>query len=343
MIRRTVRLIGPRNDLRFGQENLSLRDFESDHGYVLLGEPGMGKSTCFTKEADRIGAAELVVARRFIGRNPQNHPEWRKGPLFIDGLDEVRVGQEPRSAIDTIINHLETLGNPQFRLSCRTSGWLGNGDLKELSSLTDFEAIPVLDLNPLSHADARQIVSQKGFDAHAFITEAYEHSMEPFLFNPQLLDLLLISVEKDGWPDNPSTTFKNACRELIKERNSEHRDTSTFNAQRPSVRAVISAAGQLSALMLIANKSGWSVGDSDDPEILSLRDVDSQDRSALREAFYSNLFRGSPRCRTPIHRLLVEFLGARYLAEKIQDDLTVQRVLALFMGHDGIPFRDLRD
>lgn len=342
MIGRTTKMIGPDNDPRFGQENLSLRDFESDHGYVLLGEPGMGKSTCFTEEAKRIGAEELIVARRFVGRNPQSHPEWHKGPLFIDGLDEVRVGQEPRTAIDKIINHLETLGNPQFRLSCRTSSWLGNGDLKELSSLTDFEAIPVLELNPLNHDDARQIISQKGFDATAFIREAHEHSMVPFLFNPQLLDLLLISVEKYGWPDNPSTTFENACRELVKERNSEHRDTSIFNARRPSLRAVISAAGQLSALMLIASKSGWSVGDSDDPEILSLRDVDNQERPALWEALNSHLFRGSARCRTPIHRLLIEYLGARYLAEKFQDDLTVQRVLALLMGHDGIPFPDLR-
>ena len=342
MIMRTVKMIGPINDQRLGQENLSLHDFESDHGYVLLGEPGIGKSTCFTEEAKRIGAAKLIVARRFIGRNPQNHPEWRQGPLFIDGLDEVRFGQDPRTAIDTIINHLETLGNPQFRLSCRTGSWLGNGDLRELSSITDFESIPVLELNPLNHDDARQIVSQKGFDANAFIIEAYEHNMEPFLFNPQLLDLLLTSVEKDGWPDNPSETFMNACRKLVKERNSEHRDTRIFNVQRPSLRAVLSAAGQLSALMLIANKSGWSVDDTYDPEILSLRDIDSHERSALWEAIDSNLFRGGPRRRTPIHRLLVEFLGARYLAEKFQDDLTVQRVLALFMGHDGIPFPDLR-
>ena len=342
-IKRTVSVVKPEEDHRFGQENLSLSDFNSDHGYVLLGEPGMGKSTCFSEEANRLDVTAPISARRFIRHNPADHTDWQEGPLFIDGLDEVRIGGgDPRAALDRIIAHLRALGRPRFRLSCRAGSWLGYGDLRELSSLTDSEVIPVLELNPLNTHDIRQIISQRRKDANGFILRAYEHGMEAFLFNPQLLDLLLKSVENGGWPDNPSETFENACRELVRERNSEHRDARSFDTQLPSLQAVLSAAGQLSALMLIANKSGWSVDDSDDTEVLSLRYVDHQERSALREAFDSSLFRGNPRFRTPTHRLLAEFLGARYLVEKMQNDLMIQRVLALLMGHDGIPFPDLR-
>jgi hypothetical protein len=342
-VERTVSVVKPKEDHRFGQEKSSLSDFDSNHGYVLLGEPGMGKSTCFTEEANRIGAEDPISARHFIRHNPEHHPEWQEGPLFIDGLDEVRIGGgDPIAALDKIITHLEASGKPRFRLSCRAGSWLGDRDLRELSSLTGSEVIPVLELNPLNHDNVRQITSPNIEDANGFILQAYEHGMEAFLFNPQLLDLLLTSVENGGWPDNPSETFENACRELVREQNPKSRDARSFDAQLPSLQAVLSAAGQLSALMLFANKTAWSVDNTDDPEVLSLRDVDCQERSALRGAFDSSLFRGNLSCRTPIHRLLVEFLGAKYLAEKIQNGLMIQRVFALLMGHDGIPLPDLR-
>ena len=65
-VRRTVRLISPESDTRFGQEGLSLSDFESDLSYVVLGEPGMGKSTEFEMEAKRIGTMRPVPARPII-------------------------------------------------------------------------------------------------------------------------------------------------------------------------------------------------------------------------------------------------------------------------------------
>ena len=150
-------------------------------------------------------------------------------------------------------------------------------------------------------------------------------------------------VENDGWSKSPSKTFENACRELIREKNYEHRDACSSEIL-PSPEAVLSAAGQLAAFMLIANKSGWSADLTQDSELLSLRDVKTQESSALLEAFNSGLFQGNRDCRIPIHRLLAEFLSGRYLNEEIQkkDGPSVRRVLALFMGHDGIPFPDLR-
>ena len=340
IVKRTVSLIEPKDNSRLGKEALRLRDFEVAHGYVLLGEPGMGKSTEFDEEARRVHAGTPIPAHQFISRKPENHPKWRKGPLFIDGLDEVRVGSgDPRDALNKIIEHLESLGKPQFRLSCRSISWLEPGDRKRLATISDSKEIPVLLLNPLTYEDVRKIVSEP--KANSFIQQAHDHRMEAFLFNPQLLDLLLRSVEADGWPDSPSKTFKNACRTLLQEQNIEYRDARS-SSQQPSHEAVLGAGGQLSALMLIANKTGWSVDDTEGSEILSLRDVETQDDLALRAAFGSGLLKGSPTRRTPIHRLLTEFLGARYLHQKIQSGLSVRRVFALIMGDDGVPFPDLR-
>ncbi|MDE2644555.1 MAG: hypothetical protein OXI05_01780, partial [Bacteroidota bacterium] len=339
-VKRTVSLIEPKDNSRSGKEDLRLSDFETDYSYVLLGEPGMGKSTEFKEEACRIHASTPIPANQFISRKPENHPEWRKGPLFIDGLDEVRVGSgDPRDALNKIIEHLESSGKPQFRLSCRSISWLEPGDRKRLATISGSKDVPVLLLNPLNYDDIRKIISEP--NANAFIQQAHDHGMQAFLFNPQLLDLLLTSVKTDGWPDSPSKTFENACWKLVQEQNIEYRDARSYS-QQPSHEAVLRAGGQLSALMLIANKAGWSYDYTDDSEILSLRDVETQDDVTLRVAFGSGLFEGGLTRRTPIHRLLAEFFGARYLHQKIESGLSVRRVFALIMGDDGVPFPDLR-
>lgn len=341
---RTVRLTEPKDDERFGREDLSLADFRSDHSYVLLGEPGLGKSTEFETEARQVRAPHPVPARRFISRDIASHLDGQPEPLFIDGLDEVRTGSvDPRSPLDKILARLDTLGTPPFRLSCRSGSWLAAGDLRELSSLPGGAPLRVLQLNPLCREGVRRIVSRRRDGADAFIIEAFEHGMDSFLWNPQLLAVLLESVEAAGWPESPAEAFGIACRELAKERNIDHQGARRGIA-RPSRDAVLSAAGELSALMLIAGKGGWTATDTDDPDLLSLHEVETGDRATLLAALESAVFSGPATFRTPAHRLVAEFLGGRYLDERIRalEGVTVRRTLSLVLGHDGIPLPDLR-
>lgn len=341
---RTVRLTEPEHDERFGREDLSLADFRSDHSYVLLGEPGLGKSTAFETEAHRVRAPDPIPARRFISRDFESRLDGQAEPLFIDGLDEVRAGStDPRSPLDKILARLDTLGTPPFRLSCRSGSWLGAGDLRELSSLPGGAPLRVLQLNPLCREGVRQIVCRRRDDADEFITKAFEHGMDTFLWNPQLLAVLLDSVGAAGWPESPTEAFGIACRELSKEWNIDHRDAGRRIA-RPSRDAVLSAAGQLSALMLIAGKGGWTATDTDDPDLLSLHEVEAGNRATLLAALESAVFSGPASFRTPAHRLLAEFLGGRYLDERIRalEGVTVRRTLSLVLAHDGIPLPDLR-
>ena len=341
---RTVRLTEPEDDERFGRQDLSLADFRPDHSYVLLGEPGVGKSTEFETEARRVQAPGPIPARRFISRGIERDPDWQTEPLFIDGLDEVRAGSEdPRSPLDKILSQLATLGTPPFRLSCRSGSWLGAGDLRELSSLPGGAPLRVLQLNPLCREGVRQIVSRRRYGADEFIIEAFEHGMDTFLWNPQLLAVLLESVEAAGWPESPTEAFEIACRELAKERNIDHRAAHRRTPQ-PSRDEVLSAAGQLSALMLIAGKAGWTATDTEDPDVLSLLEVATGNRATLSAALESAVFSGPATFRTPIHRRVAEFLGGRYLDERNRalEGVTVRRALSLLLGHDGIPLPDLR-
>ena len=239
---------------------------------------------------------------------------------------------------------LEALGNPPFRLSCRSGSWLEGGDQRELSSLPGAAPIRVLELNRLSRDNVRWIVSHRRDDADEFMFQALEHGLDAFLWNPQLLGVLLDAVEAAGWPDSPRAAFENACRELSMERNPEHRDARRSVGQ-PGRDAVLRSAGRLSAFLLLTGKDGWTTTDTDKPDLLSLRDVeDGGDRDELLAALESGLFAGSTSCRTPVHRLVAEFLAARYLDGRIRapHGTTLRRVLSLLLGHDGIPVPDLR-
>ena len=70
-------------DDRWVSEGEKLSDFRTAHAYVLLGEPGAGKSTAFEEERRNDGNAVEVTARRFIRRSLEAHaarPEWRGRP-----------------------------------------------------------------------------------------------------------------------------------------------------------------------------------------------------------------------------------------------------------------------
>lgn len=342
MVERTVSQIEPKDDWHFGKDTLTLRDFESANCYVLLGEPGMGKTAEFKKEARRVHADPPIPARQFISRNTKRRLGLREAPLFIDGLDEVRIDRvDITNVLDKIISQLEDRGTPKLRLSCRSVDWLGNTYREKLNSISGSRKIPILQLNPLNLGNILEIVSHRRKDSDSVICQAHEHGIGTFLFNPQLLELLLDSVEADGWPDSPTEIFEKASSEIVKRQYRERRDAPSSETS-PTIGEVLRATGQLFAIMLIASKAGWSAANTKDSEVFSLQEVETQNHFALHEALGSELFEGSRTCRVPLHRLLAEFLGARYLAGEVKAGLSLRRVCALLMRHDGIPLPDLR-
>ena len=104
-------------------------------------------------------AAASSPARRFISRSLDRHPEWKAETLFIDGLDEVRAGRpDARRPMDLILERLEHLGSPNFRISCRAADWLGRNDLQEIVSTAGYGDVRILHLEPLRHEDILRIL-----------------------------------------------------------------------------------------------------------------------------------------------------------------------------------------
>ena len=321
-----------------------LTEFRSDRAYVLLGDPGAGKTEAFKSERDAHPDSELVTARHFISRSLDRHPECNAETLFIDGLDEVRAGRpDARRPMDRILTRLAHLGSPNFRLSCRAADWLGRNDLEEIVSTAGYENVRVLHLEPLRDEDIQSILADLGVpEPDRFLAQASERSLDGLLGNPHSLELLVKAVGHDEWPRDRRTTFEMACRTLARERNDQdnavHRSAPLLSLDR-----IMAAAGHLSALLLLSDKEQVSIDPSENPDNLCLEDVPDGDQPALLRALKSNLFSGRPDGSfVPPHRQLAEFLGARFLHTRIDSGVPANRVLALMTGEDGVVVTELR-
>lgn len=330
-------------DDRWVSQGERLSDFRSAAGYVLLGEPGLGKSTAFDMEAENDGNAAKVTVRRFIGRTPQAHPEWRDATLIIDGLDEVRAGGGGLQApLDSLVCRLEELGNPRFRLSCREDSWLGRGDLRELKSVAGSEDVHLLRLDPVTEEDVHQILGAAGIqDPDGFCWQARSRGLETFLHNPLLLDILIKAKDSGSWPEGRLAVFDRACETLAKETSQDHLDAR--NGYPFPVDEVVLASGRLCSILLLCGNSGWSRRGPGDEGYPVLSEA-GEEQPLLKFTLDTKLFEGDAETgRRPRHRQIAEVLAARFLDRAIRDDgLPAERVLAWMQGADGVVVPDLR-
>ena len=325
-----------------------LEAFRSVPAYVLLGDPGSGKTTAFEMEREALGdAARVIPARRFLNVKLKKHPEWRGKTLFIDGLDEVRAGSsDARTPFDEIRARLDELGRPRFRLSCREADWLGANDRGHLKTVSPDSAVKVFRLDPLTDPDVVSILDNyPGIkNPHVFIALARENGADGLLYNPQTLELLAKVIGAGGkWPASRKELFEKACDKMVREQNEEHQ-AAKASSNPPGPARLLDAAGRLCAVQLISGAAGWTLhGEADEP-YPELYRCQGYPLEVLRSALGTKLFKavsGDNRF-VSIHRHIAEFLAARYLADVIEGDLSADRVKALITGQDGIVVTEMR-
>ena len=325
-----------------------LEDFRSVPAYVLLGDPGAGKTTAFEMEYEVLGqGACLVPARDFLTFDPQNRPEWRGKTLFIDGLDEVRAGSsDARTPFDEIRARLDALGKPRFRLSCREADWLGANDREHLKSVSPDSAVAVLRLDPLTYENITSILNARPdvADARDFIFAAQEKGVAGFLKNPQTLDLLAKVVGDGGeWPASRKELFEEACVRMVREQNEEHRAAKALN-NLPDPADLLDAAGRLCAVQLISGAAGWTLHGEGNEAYPAPDRCDYDRREMLRPALATKLFKGVSNTRlAPVHRHIAEFLAGRHIAGVIAAGLPHRRAISMITGKDGIVVTEMRE
>ncbi|MBP6337819.1 MAG: hypothetical protein KA375_09495 [Vitreoscilla sp.] len=327
-----------------GIETKALSDWRTLDAYVLLGDPGAGKSWCFEDESAACHVT-TISARDIVDRVAR--APGQDQIVFIDGLDEVRAGAgDGKAPLGAIREWLAQAGNPRFRLSCREADWLGESDLRALERVAPGQRVEVLHLEPLSRAEVMTLLHARPnevSDADAFWHQAEQHGLIPLFGNPLLLDLTIKAVASGGgaWPSTRQGIYEAACRQLAIDRNIEHRAAKPLKSG--EVDRLLNDAGLLCAVLLLSNKLSCSQGmdDSADslawaalPEPLPLHDA----RAALASKVFTTVAGRS----TPRHRSIAEYLAAKALAKLIHQGLPLARVLALMQGFDGKPVEPMR-
>ncbi|MDD3288856.1 MAG: ATP-binding protein [Alphaproteobacteria bacterium] len=303
---------------------------------VILGEPGIGKSTILKQAATKDKNGLFLTIRAFLVRSLV---ELEGKNLYLDALDEARPDKRNVDKIDQVVKRLNELGKPNVCISCREFDWFGDSDLSLLRDHCRSDEQPlVLHVEDLSKDDVREIAAVNGItNPDDFWAKADSLNLADLLSNPATL-LLLIEVAKKGtWPEDRFSLLEMACSLLIIEKNSIH---SGYN-DAYSREELIKAAGEICAAILLTGEEGVSL--SPEQSGLSLNDLDSEDVT-LQTVARRRLFCARETDKAvPIHRIVAEHLAAGYLSGCIlSGKVPVSRILAMMTAEDGAPAVDLR-
>lgn len=319
-----------------------LADWRDLDAYVLLGDPGAGKTKALQAECEAIDGLWLDARNVVAGITPN---DIAGRTVFIDGLDEVRAGAaNGRVPFDAIRKWLYDHGQPRFRLSCREADWHGPGDSKRLAEVAPRGTVVELHLDALSDEDIETIVRSRAGDApdaDAFIADAERHGLKELLRNPLLLDLTIQAHAGGAGPRTRAAIYEAACRRLALEHNDEHR--SVKPTLDDAVERLLEDAGLICAIVLLSGQRGVVSGPDKREGAFDTADLSAElglhDATA---ALDSKLFTAESGFFAPRHRSIAEYLGAWALARRISRGLPLGRVMALMQGIDGVPVDPLR-
>ncbi|TYZ56038.1 hypothetical protein C2I33_04250 [Ralstonia solanacearum] len=313
---------------------------------VLVGEPGMGKSTVLAREAAAAQTQALTV-RSFI----HGATATLGATLYLDGLDEYRSDRaQAADKAEILATRLVERGAPGWWLTCRAEDW-DETDRRALLRAAAGAGIVVARLEPLDESEVKQILaSLAGAEGEAAIAQAGNLVGRAFLQNPLSLVLLLKAVQAEqGWPSSRFALFDSATRRLAHEHNQNRRS----NAPRETPDAILAAAGRMCSLLLLANHGGWWHSNALPPAQVGAKGLLptsglGETPGLLADTLDTALFRREEEAVfVPMHRTVAEYLAGRALAEAVagtagRPRYPLSRALALIAGVDGLAPSELR-
>jgi hypothetical protein len=328
---------------------------------VLLGEPGIGKSTTLREEAERVAkqkAAKNInsihIDLRAYSSDLLLHKAvfesvefmaWLHGSthlvIHLDSLDEALL------RIDSIANLLadELWRHPASRMSmriaCRTAVWPAGTLETALGHLWGEAAVGVFELAPLRRRDIVAAAEVQRIDPEAFIRELYAANAVPFAIKPLTLNLLFGIFKKEGrLPRSIADLYVRGCLKLCEESNQSRRDARRLGSLTAAQR--VRLASRIAATTMLCNRYAvWTGPEADgvpeeDVPLSALTGGREEGEfpafdvteDSVREVLDTGLFtsRGGVRMGWS-HQSYAEFLAARYMADKQVPPQNILKVL----------------
>jgi hypothetical protein len=336
----------------FNPDLAKLADVEDRDCLVLLGEPGIGKTTTLGAEKERlaqaVGPDGDFLIWRYLGeygdearlvREVFEAPEWERSlgggqtlHLYLDGLDECRLHLPNVSAV--ILGRLQRLSRRdhlRVRITCRTGAWpqfLEDG-LRELWS---GDRTAAFELAPLRRRDVADIATALGLnDAALFLSEIERRDAVPLATKPVTLKLL-VNLYKRGrrLPRTQAELYERGCLALCEEINPSRQAAGRYGTLSPKQRLAVAA--RVAAITTFCGRTAvWDGPDlgekpGDDVTVSALGggsefteagEFEVTDAGVREILSDTGLFTSrGPRRMGWGHRTFAEYLAARYVCER---------------------------
>ena len=304
---------------------------------ILLGEPGMGKTELIKQLGRKIDVEPITAVRLMHSKNPMVLLQGNK-PLLIDALDEAMARKEG-DAVDAILAQLEAMDCPNFILCCRAREWQSRTQL-HLKILYGREPI-ICTVEPLSRAEAKSFLECRypAVDCAAVLNHLDSKNLADLYGNPLTLKLMgHVAENSEELPQTRAGLFERVSCILWAEHDPGRQDMPLGQLTESQA---LNSAGAMCAALLFSGREAFTIAGaahtmSDDIRISDIECL--PDTEQARSIFASNLFKSVGTGRAiPIHKVVAEFLAARWLAYRVNSPRLQRRLLAQLNGSGSVP------
>jgi predicted NACHT family NTPase len=346
-------------NLRGELDPVPIENLENTPCLILLGEPGIGKSTEIAKYEAVVKERIQEIGDSFLSFDLRDYQsdqrlfqslfgnlvfeQWIEGIhqlyFFLDSLDEALININTLAT--SLIRELSQYPTERmrFRIACRTADWpliLENG----LTDLWGKEHVGVYELTPLRRVDVIEASVSSGVDSVQFIDEVAQKEAQPFAIKPVTLNFLLNIYRKEGhFPKSKTALYFEGCQLLCSEANLSRIASKRIGYLSPMQRMIIAA--RIAAVTVFSNRAAiWTdlnlgeVPETDvkkDELIWGTEWVDDQEFQLsipdIEETLDTGLFsaRGQRRMGWA-HQTYAEFLAAWYL---VHHNVSLSQMISL--------------
>lgn len=347
-------------DRAYNSRALAVADAAKYACLVVLGEPGLGKSTVMRnlqEESTKLDRADRVTlaiqlnaysSDSLLSHDLFDSPhfqEWLSGThtlaLFLDGLDECLL--HIRTVATLLATQLARLpvSRLELRIACRTAEW---PEVLRQQLRQSYPVVGEFVVAPLTRADAEIAARDRNQDAAAFLQAVEQRDLGPLAARPLTLKFLLASFEGSAQlPDSLVKIYTDGCRLLCTELSKSREASGHAGDTDPDL--LLSVAERAAAVTLFGRRSAIAAAAD---AVLSDDEVRASDlagydcaggvdqfvkSSDVRLMLRTGLFhRRSDAARFVwSHWSYAEFLAARFIARR---ELTREQQLALLTQTD---------
>lgn len=307
---------------------------------VILGEPGLGKTTLLETLSKRHGWVMRRAAQFAIDPDP-GRLAGEAGVILIDALDEMSAVNES-DPLDSVLAKLVEATLPRCFIACRSAEWQGAAYRRAIEQEYSGR-LTVLTLHRFDRQDALGYLDRLGVaEAGAILDQLDRTHAEEIYGNPLTLQLLADACRASGKvPETRAALFRAACEVMWEERGV---DPGRRRSQLASLDEgmALDCAGAICAALILAGAGAVSRGPGPSgTSILRISEITALPGAAKAEAVLSSrLFvqdQSAEEAVRPIHKMVAEYLGARWLASRATTPLLRQQILALLQVDGGVP------